>query len=731
MKKIIITICMALFIGISVFAADATQGIVVKPIGFVTAAKDGAMDINWNSIDPQTDSRFLFKKVDGESNLYTLEMTLNKLYRTSKWLPKHGTEAPTDGVANEGWSEFYTFQVVYKDEYINPAVSSQTARKAFKVPADRTKVTFYAKIVDGKIYSVCDAQEFVFGANEAGEGQGNILSAIGQLCTSKSIDTYNENKNSDQPNANILAQNTNNSFSGLQTGKNDDFGGKLKLYDTTNGGKRGRVIITLHYNTISFTAEKSIDAIQGVTGTIKDGQNLGTISKLNIPFIASLNTVATKGEKYPLPSVISEKNVSVNLCCQFIKGGNESGKEVIIKKPFAIQNGATNLSASWILEQSNLLDGQELENGDYSLKFWYEAVYIGEYGKDTIIYNNGDTNKPFVANFTLNVPVNANELSSNELERLAANELNTKEWLIIKGDMDDIKLAALQKALGNNNIITSIRFKEGNFSTEINTNYFVDINPNCLIYVPANVSSTAIKNLIVDGNAKEITITDRYPFNCPEMFNSESIFYTRNCYTDNGWETIFLPFDVTSISLVGSEIRTLKEKDANGNLIFEEASSISANIAYIISFPGNIGAKADCVFSGSGIIKETVESIDNILIGTYKDRDAKGDFILNQDGQFFGKAVDGVKVWGFRAYISGETSIAQRLKVIFENASGIKSVLTNMIYSVDGIIYLGYKQKVSVFNTNGSKVYESVDTDHIEGLPNGIYVVNGQKVVVK
>lgn len=443
------------------------QDVVVKPIGFTTAAGDGNMDPNWNSIDPPTDNRYKMVETAVGSGVYKLTITLNKLYRTNKWQTKHGVNPPADGVANEGWFEHYSYQIVFLDEYDSPV--NTTARKAFQVPQNATAVTFYAKKdAAGKLLSLCDAQEFRFLGAEAGANQGNLLSNIGQEYTSKGIDAF------DQKNANAATQAPNNGFNGYQNGNNSDFGGK---YDIRGAAVQGRGIITLHYPTLSFSAEKSIDELQapainvsalGSNWTLAtiNGSSLGTITDgdpKNITFSGSLKTVVTKGS-YPLSQAINTNTVDVSLCYQ-VTESSSSDEPTTLKKALALGNGATTFTADWNLAASDILEGLNLANGSYSLSFWIESKYKGQYGEDVLTLNNGGT--PFTASFAIS---NLTSIEQKEKNEAKVSALNGSINVSIEGE-SIVEIYSISGKLVNQDIINneySVAVQAGVYIVKVN-----------------------------------------------------------------------------------------------------------------------------------------------------------------------------------------------------------------------------------------------------------------------
>ena len=137
-------------------------------------------------------------------------------------------------------------------------------------------------------------------------------------------------------------------------------------------------------------------------------------------------------------------------------------------------------------------------------------------------------------------------------------------------------------------------------------------NPNLLLYVDKeedanNVHENEIQNVIVNGKARSITLSDvskgNNNFYCPQPFTAESISYTHNyqlqtgIHECKGWETIALPFDVETVTHESKGILTTAvENDPTRPLYwlyeytedgFIPADNIRANTPFIISMPNN------------------------------------------------------------------------------------------------------------------------------------------------
>ena len=132
-------------------------------------------------------------------------------------------------------------------------------------------------------------------------------------------------------------------------------------------------------------------------------------------------------------------------------------------------------------------------------------------------------------------------------------------------------------------------------------------NPNLLVYVnEASLAPQGIQNVVINGQAKEIILTDAATGNnnffCPQPFRVEKISYTRNFSqqtevgVSQGWEGIALPFNVQSITHetkgaiapfgTGTGVKHfwLRTLSRNG---MTSATSIEAYKPYVISMPNN------------------------------------------------------------------------------------------------------------------------------------------------
>lgn len=295
-------------------------------------------------------------------------------------------------------------------------------------------------------------------------------------------------------------------------------------------------------------------------------------------------------------------------------------------------------------------------------------------------------------------------------------------------------------------------------------------NPNLLLYVN-NISyaPTEIYNVVVNGIAENILLQDALEgndFYCPLSFTARNIKYIHNYSMTSGynscrgWETLALPFDVTTttnekgIQVVpyykewnhknGERPFWLYTLGENG---WEMATSIKANVPYIICMPNHEMYDAEYNLNGNIIFIGTNVQVHNsnqmyinkykqrCLIPNYQNQEAKSDiFALNVNNlwnQYTGVENEGSvfirglrQVRPFEAYMMLESNAAPQLMIpIFDD---------NCITGVKDISYVqGSKNLNGVYSLNGQLVRSTTAKDDLKQLPKGIYIANGRKVVIK
>lgn len=199
--------------------------------------------------------------------------------------------------------------------------------------------------------------------------------------------------------------------------------------------------------------------------------------------------------------------------------------------------------------------------------------------------------------------------------------------------------------------------------------------------------------------------------------------YVRNVASGD-YGTICLPYAVAAEDMVGAEFfsiagKVMKDGEPQ-SMVLEQVTTLEAGVPYIFSATSD---KLIAAYSGKAVA-EAGEA--NGLVGSFEGQDvAEGMYLISAQNkvQLCGK---GCKISGNRAYIdmdkvpeySGEVGVNQRL-ISFEDATGISETMAE-----GGL--------ADVYTLSGVEVRHQVnESEATQGLPQGIYIVNGKKVVVK
>ena len=194
--------------------------------------------------------------------------------------------------------------------------------------------------------------------------------------------------------------------------------------------------------------------------------------------------------------------------------------------------------------------------------------------------------------------------------------------------------------------------------------------------------------------------------------------------TSGDYGTICLPYAVAAEDMAGAEFFSIAGKVMKGeepqSIVLNQVTTLEAGVPYIFSATSD---KLIAAYSGKAV---AVAEEANGLIGSFEGQDvAEGMYLISAQNKvpLCGKSC---KISGNRAYIdmnevpeySGEVGVNQRL-ISFEDATGISETM------VEGGL-------ADVYTLSGVEVRHQVDeSEATQGLPQGIYIVNGKKVVVK
>ena len=297
----------------------------------------------------------------------------------------------------------------------------------------------------------------------------------------------------------------------------------------------------------------------------------------------------------------------------------------------------------------------------------------------------------------------------------------------------------------------------------------MDIWKNMLLYVNKDgIAPSGFANTIVNGIAQNIVLEEGYVFHCPQQFTARAISFTHEFSMSTiigkqqGWETIALPFDVMSISHA-----------SKGNLIpfasyspssnykpfwlyewtrqgFVKASTMQANVPYLISMPNNSAYSS--VYNVAGSI---TFSATNAIVKTTRDEDLQSYEYNNKyfwAQYYYNSGSDNANInsvnnlhsstggydpgsifvknlrntFPFEGYMWENTTNNAKDVIEIEFAYG---ELTGIEEITESIPFME-----GIFTLSGLRISipdDITEEDALKKLSPGVYIVNGKKKVVK
>ena len=201
------------------------------------------------------------------------------------------------------------------------------------------------------------------------------------------------------------------------------------------------------------------------------------------------------------------------------------------------------------------------------------------------------------------------------------------------------------------------------------------------------------------------------------------------------WNLVCLPFDLSSSQVrdVFDDVKELTGVSMDGttcNLYFEDVRSMDAGVPYLVEVSEDASqwtyeeVSVDAGAIADGVVEVTDGTVTARLIGTSHVTMAEGEdtyqYAVNNSFMSVGA---GVPVNGFCAYLELEGAKPERVDVYVDDA------LATGIHGVDAD---NKTSKVDVYTVDGKLLRSRVEMQRaLQGLPSGVYVVNGKTVVKK
>lgn len=279
-------------------------------------------------------------------------------------------------------------------------------------------------------------------------------------------------------------------------------------------------------------------------------------------------------------------------------------------------------------------------------------------------------------------------------------------------------------------------------------------NPNLLVYVTeASKAPSGVQNLIINGTAAEIILTDasgNNNFYCPQSFTAQSISYTRSFSQTTqidvcqGWETISLPFTVQSIRHQANGALVPFGAGNNGypfwlrqlsNSGLSRATAIEANRPYLICmpnntvYPSNYNQAGNITFSATNVTvpvtsDQTASGAGVTLRPAFQQVAQSGSVYALNVGEARGEYPEGSvfernyrEIRPFQAYTS--------------HGSGTRFItVSSMGGGDDGFTGI---ESIDSEDTDDNGTWHTLDGRRLEGKPvkKGVYIKDGRKYIIK
>lgn len=236
-----------------------------------------------------------------------------------------------------------------------------------------------------------------------------------------------------------------------------------------------------------------------------------------------------------------------------------------------------------------------------------------------------------------------------------------------------------------------------------------------IVYLPKDEEVEDVANVVVGTTASSLSLADGNDWGVTKDFTAAAVSYDRVFKTeDNYVQSFVLPFGFT----VPADITVAELSSVNGdNLVFKPVTTTEANKPYLV-----VTTDADFINKLTNVqVKATTgadltTTVDDVShIGSYTAQNV-ADVYVYANGKFVKANTGSVKP--FRTYVKVAGSQGAAPMAFGVNIEGTVTGINNATTAATA--------KEAIYNLQGVRV--SGDLKH---LTKGVYIVNGQKVVVK
>ena len=265
-------------------------------------------------------------------------------------------------------------------------------------------------------------------------------------------------------------------------------------------------------------------------------------------------------------------------------------------------------------------------------------------------------------------------------------------------------------------------------------NFTMSNNPNCLYYfsegtsVPSSFDSV---NVIADGKAAKITISALYDYYCPIEYVVSEI-HLNKIITD-GTSSLCIPFTPSEMAIEGSfvsfgdDIRLLQyTAESDDVLYFDYAENIKASVPYLVYTDKKYDGKTITFTAYDADVRGVAVSVPGkryAFCGSLStNTSANAVYMLSENAFVLSESCTTIP---FEAYCMSFIPNNDRKEISISLPEDIDTSISEIEQCEIGMV-------VTVYDIQGIAVKTVIyGDDMLEGLPSGIYVVNGKKYIRK